>query len=223
MFRHYCVILRELVVSAQVYQRQLVVIQFQRCQKHMWNCKLYYQQLHLKYLCNLARYWLQALWGWHDSVETCRSVIICEIIVHLMVIVQNNKNIIDVLRKSNCSTSGGVLYKHLTVFHQASYEESSRWQDMNDAWWNTVSCLCRTPPDVEQLLARNTSRILLLLHRAFRWFNYFHTPTYALLSYSNKSALIITLKHLFTYSSYTFRHITCHHQGALVLLPKITG
>ena len=26
-----------------------------------------------------------------DSVETCRSVIICEIIVHLLVIVQNNK------------------------------------------------------------------------------------------------------------------------------------
>jgi hypothetical protein len=46
----------------------------------------------LKCLCNLARYWLQASWGWHDSVETCRgSVIICEIIVHLVVIVQNIK------------------------------------------------------------------------------------------------------------------------------------
>ena len=45
----------------------------------------------LKYLCNLARYWLQAPWGWHDSVETCSSVIICEIIVHLLVIVQNNQ------------------------------------------------------------------------------------------------------------------------------------
>jgi hypothetical protein len=55
------------------------------------NCKLYYQQLHLKYWYNLARYWLQAVWGWHDSVETCSSVIICEIIVHLLVIVQNNK------------------------------------------------------------------------------------------------------------------------------------
>jgi hypothetical protein len=50
---------------------------------------IYYQQLHLKYLCNFARYWLQAPCGWHDSVETCRrSVIICEIIVHLLVIVQ---------------------------------------------------------------------------------------------------------------------------------------
>jgi hypothetical protein len=58
--------------------------------KHL-SCKLYYQQLHLKCLCNLARYWLQAPWGWHDSVETCSSVIICEIIVHLLVIVQNTK------------------------------------------------------------------------------------------------------------------------------------
>ena len=59
----------------------------------MWrhfNCKLYYQQLHLKYWCNLARYWLQAVWGWHDSVETCSSVIICEIL-HLLVIVQNKQ------------------------------------------------------------------------------------------------------------------------------------
>ena len=48
------------------------------------------QQLHLKYLCNLAKYWLQDPWGRHDSVETCRIVIICEIIVHLLVIAQNN-------------------------------------------------------------------------------------------------------------------------------------
>ena len=47
--------------------------------------------MHFKYWCNLARYWLQAAWGWHNSVETCSSVIICEIIVHLLVIVQNNK------------------------------------------------------------------------------------------------------------------------------------
>jgi len=39
----------------------------------------------------LTRYWLQASWGWHGIVETSRSVIICEIIVHLLVIVQNNK------------------------------------------------------------------------------------------------------------------------------------
>jgi hypothetical protein len=62
--------------------------------KHL-NCKLYYQQLHLKYLCNFARYWLQAPWGWHDSVRTCTSVIICEIIVHLLVIVQNIKKTVQ--------------------------------------------------------------------------------------------------------------------------------
>jgi hypothetical protein len=54
------------------------------------NFKLYYQQLHLTCLCNLGRYWLRAPWGRHSSVETCSSVIICEIIVHLLVIVQNN-------------------------------------------------------------------------------------------------------------------------------------
>jgi len=40
------------------------------------------------YSFNLARYWLQAPWGWHDSVETCGSVIIWEIIAHLLVRVQ---------------------------------------------------------------------------------------------------------------------------------------
>jgi len=65
--------------------------------KHL-NCKLYYQQLHLKYLCNLARYRLQTPWGWHNSVETCSSVIICEIIVHLLVTVQNNSNRVFIKR-----------------------------------------------------------------------------------------------------------------------------
>jgi len=68
----------------------LLVIQFKIKTFHVvfvqmkyLNCKLYYQQLHLKYTCNLAIYWLKAPWGWHGSVETCRSVIICEIIAHL--------------------------------------------------------------------------------------------------------------------------------------------
>jgi len=29
-------------------------------------------------------------------------------------------------RTSKCSSSGGILYKQLTVLHDASYEESSR-------------------------------------------------------------------------------------------------
>jgi hypothetical protein len=55
------------------------------------NCKLYYQHPHFKCLCNLARIWIQAPWGWYDSVETCRSVIIRELIVRLLIIVENNK------------------------------------------------------------------------------------------------------------------------------------
>jgi hypothetical protein len=77
--------------------------------KHL-NCKLYYQQLHLKYLCNLTRYWLQAPWGWHESVETCRNVITCEIIVHLLVIGQNNKrcmvHILKLKKKSKILLTG---------------------------------------------------------------------------------------------------------------------
>jgi len=43
------------------------------------------------YWCNLARYWLQAVWGWHDSVETCSGVTICEIVVCICWFkVQNN-------------------------------------------------------------------------------------------------------------------------------------
>ena len=69
------------------------------CVKHL-NCKLYYRQLHLKYWCNLARYWLQAPWGWHDNVETCRRVIICEIIVHLLVIVQNSQLVVSHIKEA---------------------------------------------------------------------------------------------------------------------------
>jgi len=76
------------------------------------NCKLYCQQLHLKYLCNLARYWLQAPWGWHNSVETCRSVIICEIVVHLLVTVQNIYDLFN----NDCSVA-------LTVQHRIIAEE----------------------------------------------------------------------------------------------------
>jgi hypothetical protein len=46
----------------------------------------------MKCLRNFASYSLQAPWGWHDSVETCRNVIICEIILHFLVAVQNKNN-----------------------------------------------------------------------------------------------------------------------------------
>ena len=46
----------------------------------------------MTYLSNSARYWLRTPWRWHNSVETCRrSVIVCQLIVHLLVTVQNNK------------------------------------------------------------------------------------------------------------------------------------
>ena len=67
--------------------------------KH-FSCQLYYQKLHLTQLCNLAKYWLQAPWGRH---ETCRSVIICEIIVHVLVIVQNKEKEISLI-KAHCWT-----------------------------------------------------------------------------------------------------------------------
>jgi hypothetical protein len=66
----------------------------------------YYQQLHLKYLCNLTRYWLQAPWGWHNSVETCRSVIFFEIIVYLLVIVTNKYECL----LANCCVPTARLY-----------------------------------------------------------------------------------------------------------------
>jgi len=101
MFRHCRVIPRELVLNALPSYTSIsnAAVGNRVCNydvscrlfvKHL-NYKLYYQQLHLKYLYNLARYWLKAPWGWHDSVETCRGVIICEIIVRLLVMVQNNK------------------------------------------------------------------------------------------------------------------------------------
>ena len=80
------------------------------------------KKLHLKYLCNLARYWLQTPWGWHDSVETCTSVIICEIIVHLLLIVQNNKRwTVHILENSKLQNNFIVsLYGNLQL-HKSNF------------------------------------------------------------------------------------------------------
>ena len=72
-----------LKVNKHLYLYHLLVLSSPMFHTGLW-------KLHLKYLCNLAMYWLPGPWGWHDSVETCSSVIICEIIVLLLVIVQNN-------------------------------------------------------------------------------------------------------------------------------------
>jgi hypothetical protein len=72
------------------------------CSKHVenWNKHIEKEIVHqVGHLQELARYWFRAPWGWHDSVKTCSNVIICEIIVHLLVILQNNKICtVDVLK-----------------------------------------------------------------------------------------------------------------------------
>ena len=65
--------------------KDFIILRFRNGCEIILNCKLYYQQLHLTYFCNLATYWLLTPWRWESSVETCSSVIICEIIVHLLV------------------------------------------------------------------------------------------------------------------------------------------
>jgi hypothetical protein len=59
----------------------ILILQFLGSQPLCW---LYIQYI----LCAdvvvlLARY-IQGPWGWHSSVETCRSVITCQFIVHLL-------------------------------------------------------------------------------------------------------------------------------------------
>ena len=110
MFRHYRVILRDPVIHIWLSYTSI-------SNAAVGNCKLWYQQLKLKYLCNLAIYRSRTPWRWHDSVETCRtSVIIGEIIVHLLVIVQNNKRcmvqrikIIRLTFSNHCRLSSGTF------------------------------------------------------------------------------------------------------------------
>jgi hypothetical protein len=96
----------------------------------MWRILIinYYQQLHLKYLCNLVRHWLQAHWGWHYSVETCRSVIICGIITHLLITVQiKNRTMSSVDKKPNKEFWKKIL-KIKTVLINVSHF-TSIWKD----------------------------------------------------------------------------------------------
>ena len=93
------------------------------------NCKLCYQQLHLKYLFNVARYQLQASWLWHDIVETCKSVIICEIIVHLLVIEQNNKRYpVHALKQNACHLLYSSYYKLLPAMNNLAIISRKCWR-----------------------------------------------------------------------------------------------
>ena len=96
MFLHYSVILRELIIntlSSYITNTQLL-----HKLSHSYTFRQYRVIFkdHKSIPCqvtsyNFARYWLQAPWERQNSVETCGSVIICEIIVCLLVIVQDNK------------------------------------------------------------------------------------------------------------------------------------
>jgi hypothetical protein len=66
---------------------------------------------------------LYILWTVHRDTRTWESPTRCT----LFLIFYFTEIILDMFRTSNSSSSGGVLYKQITVFHQASYEESSRW------------------------------------------------------------------------------------------------
>ena len=61
------------------------------CNQYLVKLHKYFKCSCWLYLCNLVRYWLQCPWGWHDSVQICRSAIICEIIAHFLVMVQNSQ------------------------------------------------------------------------------------------------------------------------------------
>ena len=76
---------------------KLSVIQFKIKMFH----RGFMQVLVLHSLKSQYLYWLQAPWEWHDSVETGRSVIICEIIVRLLVTVQNEKGCTVQVLKQN--------------------------------------------------------------------------------------------------------------------------
>ena len=109
-----------------------------------------YEQLHLKFLCNLVRYWLQAPWGWHDSVETCRSVIICEIIVNLLVIVQNNKICpVQVLKKMEWINFCQKIIRHVWNTHPYTNWMTRRYSKQcdynNEAAEKSIykRCLCK--------------------------------------------------------------------------------
>jgi len=94
-FRHYCLIFRELVINTLPNYTSISNVAVRNVIYNLDVSHLhlnYYQQLHLKYFCNLARYWWQAPWRWQESVETCRSVVVCEITVHLLAIARNNKS-----------------------------------------------------------------------------------------------------------------------------------
>ena len=121
------------------------------------NYKLYYQQLHLKYLCSLARYWLQAPWGWHDSAETCRNMIICEIIVHLLVIIWRSVDRaswkILIIKPTRCTNFSHVFFGiKRYMFRTVPLSIIRSFSLYTRQWYTSYWLLCvqwKTPDDIQ--------------------------------------------------------------------------
>jgi hypothetical protein len=83
-----CILLFDSVEKMRYY----FIVKHVSCIFHyfvLWptNAQLFHKLSH-SYMLRHYREGLQALWGWQDSVETCRNAIICERTAHLLVIVQ---------------------------------------------------------------------------------------------------------------------------------------
>jgi hypothetical protein len=77
MFRHFCVIIRELYM----------------CLAKLYDCD--FNSFNFKNLCNLARHKCKIPWWWHRNVETCSSNIkntVVILIAHLLVVIKTTCN-----------------------------------------------------------------------------------------------------------------------------------
>jgi hypothetical protein len=120
MFRHYHVILRRLVISTLPSYTSMSVIQFT------------FKIFHIGFLL-LKSQWLKSVkYSWHDSVETCSSVIICEIIVHLLVTVQNNKRCM--------AHSVKIIEAQQTKIHNNYKNTRLKFLKTNAAIWFNKNC-----------------------------------------------------------------------------------
>jgi hypothetical protein len=135
--------------------------------KHVWNI-LIVNCIANSCFWNTGVTWqgiaLQAVWGWHDSVETCSSEIICEIIVPLLVIVQNDKRCtvhhhhhhhISVMELGHLLTRSGLTYMEASskVCHDSfchlENSVSLPWVNYHEAFYlhvvSSFSCILLAP------------------------------------------------------------------------------
>jgi hypothetical protein len=119
---------------------------------------------------------LRAPWGWHNSVETCSSgIIICQLIVHLLVIVQNKKKKFtsffenrlkedSTLLTGQCKTTAIQIYYRPRGMHESedpgisrrsSYESGDISTLLMALKLSTLSCWTLKPRDI--LKVKNAS------------------------------------------------------------------